>query len=174
VIEAVIAAPPAKPQNRGLLNAYEGFAMGLLDSVIGALGQAQGGGGAQPDLLGAVIGMLGQGGGSGGAAGSLGGLAGLVEKFAQSGLGDQVQSWISTGQNMPVTGDQVSSALGADTLSRMAQQLGMGQGDLAAQLSELLPQVVDKLTPNGQLPDMGQGAGGLGDLAGMLGGLLKR
>ena len=148
--------------------------MGLLDSVIGALGQAQGGGdgGGQPDLLGAVIGMLGQGGG--GAVGGLGGLGGLVEKFTQGGLGDVVNSWVSTGQNLPVSPDQLSQVLGSGTLSGLAQQLGMGQGDLASQLSQLLPQVVDKLTPNGQLPDLGQGAGGLGDLAGMLGGLLKR
>jgi uncharacterized protein YidB (DUF937 family) len=151
--------------------------MGLLDSVIGALGQSHGGGGGQADLLGAVIGMLGQGGGASGAAGGsggLGGLAGLVEKFSQSGMGDQVKSWISTGQNLPVTGDQVSSALGSDTISQLAQQLGMGQGDLAAQLSQLLPQVVDKLTPHGQMPDVSAAGGGLGDLAGMLGGLLRR
>ena len=76
--------------------------MGLLDSVIGALGQAQGGaGGGQADLLGALVGMLGQGGG-------LGGLAGLVQKFEQGGLGDAVGSWIGTGQNMPVSADQIS------------------------------------------------------------------
>lgn len=146
--------------------------MDLFKTVIGALGQAQGGGGGQPDLLGAVIGMLGQGGG--GAAGGLGGLSGLVEKFTQGGLGDVVNSWVSTGQNLPVSPEQLSKVLGSDTMSGLAGQLGMGQGDLAAQLSQLLPQVVDKLTPNGQLPDMGQGAGGLGDLAGMLGGLLRR
>jgi uncharacterized protein YidB (DUF937 family) len=145
--------------------------MDLLNSVIGALGQAPGGG-AQPDLLGAVIGMLGQGGG--GAAGGLGGLAGLVEKFTQGGLGDVVNSWVSTGQNLPVSPDQLSQVLGSDTLSGLAGQLGMGQGDLAAQLSLLLPQVVDRLTPNGQLPGLSQGAGGMADLAGMLGGLMRR
>ena len=149
--------------------------MGLLDSVIGALGQAQGGGGGggggQADLLGAVIGMLGQG---GGAAGGLGGLGGLVEKFTQGGMGDVVNSWVSSGQNLPVSPDQLSQVLGSDTLAGLAKQLGMGHGELGTQLSQLLPQVVDKLTPNGQLPDPGQGAGGLGDLAGMLGGLLRR
>jgi uncharacterized protein YidB (DUF937 family) len=145
--------------------------MGLLDSVIGALGQAQGGGGGQPDLMAAVIGMLAKGGGAGGAADGLGG---LVEKFTQGGLGDVVQSWVSTGQNLPVSPDQLNQVLGGDTLAGLAQQLGMGQGELGTQLSQLLPQVVDKLTPNGQLPDMGQGAGGMGDLAGMLGGLLRR
>jgi uncharacterized protein YidB (DUF937 family) len=141
--------------------------MGLLDSVIGALGQAQGGGGGQADLLGAVVGMLGQGGG-------VGGLGGLVEKFTQGGLGDVVNSWVSTGQNLPVSAEQLSQVLGSDTLAGLARQLGMGEGELGTQLSQLLPQVVDKLTPNGQLPGVGQGAGGLGDLAGMLGGLMRR
>lgn len=160
--------------------------MGLLDSVVGALGQSQGGG--QADLLGAVIGMLGQGGGQ---AGGLGGLAGLVAKFQQSGLGDVAASWVGTGQNQAIEPDQLGNVLGGDLLSGLAQLTGMNQGDLLGQLSQMLPQVVDKLTPNGQIPqgDIGgilgsmlggaggqggaQGAG-LGDLAGMLGGLLKR
>ena len=158
--------------------------MGLLDSVVGALGQSQGGG--QPDLLGAVIGMLGQGGGQ---AGGLGGLAGLVAKFQQSGLGDVAASWVGTGENKPIAPDQLGGVLGNDMLSGLAQQMGMNQGDLLGQLSQMLPQVVDKLTPNGQIPQGdiggilgsmlggGQGgaqAGGMGDLAGMLGSLLRR
>ena len=142
--------------------------MGLLDSVLGALGQGQaGGGGGHADLLKAVIGMLGPG---GGAAGGVGGLGGLVEKFHQGGMGDVVSSWVGTGQNLPVSGDQLGSVLGGDTVANLAGQLGMNHGDLLGQLSQLLPQVVDQLTPNGQLPQAG---GGLGDLAGMLSGLLK-
>jgi uncharacterized protein YidB (DUF937 family) len=161
--------------------------MGLLDAVVGALGQSQGGqGGGQADLLGAVIGMLGQGGGQ---PGGLGGLAGLVAKFQQSGLGDVASSWVGTGENQPIAPDQLGGVLGNDMLSGLAQQMGMNQGDLLGQLSQMLPQLVDKLTPNGQIPqgDIGgilgsmlggsQGgaqAGGMGDLAGMLGSLLKR
>jgi uncharacterized protein YidB (DUF937 family) len=146
--------------------------MGLLDSVIGAIGSTSAGGrGGQPDLMGALIGLLGQGQGAGG----LGGLAGLVDKFQQGGLGDVVNSWVGTGQNLPISADQLSRVLGHDTVSGLAQQLGQGHGDVLGQLSQLLPQVVDKLTPNGQVP---QGdVGGMGDLAGMLGGLdafLKR
>lgn len=160
--------------------------MGLFDSVIGALGQR--GGQAQPDLLGAVIGMLGQGGGQ---AGGLGGLAGLVAKLQQSGLGDVAASWVGTGQNQAISPDQLGGVLGNDAISGMAGQLGMDQGDLLGQLSQLLPQVVDKLTPQGQIPEGdiggllggllgGQGGqtggqkGGIGDLAGMLGGLLNK
>jgi uncharacterized protein YidB (DUF937 family) len=151
--------------------------MGLLDSVIGALGQSQTpGGGGHGDLLNMVIGMLGQGGGTTagggpGGLGGIGGLAGLVEKFHQGGLGEIASSWVGTGQNLPVSPDQLGGVLGQNTVSDMAGQLGMNHGDLLGQLSQLLPQVVDKLTPNGHLPQ--PGSGGLGDLAGMLSGLLN-
>ena len=147
--------------------------MGLLDSVMGAVGQAtgQGGSGGQGELLNMVVGMLGQG----GAGGAGGGLGGLVQQFEQGGLGHLVQSWIGTGQNLPISADQLSSVLGSDTVHNMAAKLGMDHGDMLGQLTQLLPQVVDKITPNGQLPAAGSaGGGGLGDLAGMLGGLLKR
>lgn len=138
--------------------------MGLLDSVVGALGAggAGGAGGGQGELMNAVIGLLGQGGG-------VGGLAGLLEQFQRSGLGDVAASWVSTGQNLPVSADQLTQVLGHDTIGHLAQQLGLSNGDLAGQLSQLLPQVVDQLTPNGQLP-----TGGLGDLGSLLGGLLNR
>ena len=138
--------------------------------------------------------MLGQGGG-GGAAGGLGGLGGLVSKMSQAGLGDVVGSWVGTGQNLPVQPDQLGAALGQDTISSMAGQLGMNNNDLLGQLSQMLPQVVDKLTPQGQVPQgdlssilgglLGggqqggqqggaQAGGGMGDLAGMLGSLLGK
>ncbi len=145
--------------------------MGLFDTVIGALGQGQAQGGGHADLLNAVVGMLGQGAGTAGGSGSLGGLIGLVEKFHQGGLGEVVNSWVGTGQNLPVTADQLSSVLGSDTVANLASQLGMNHGDLLGQLSHLLPQVVDKLTPTGQVPQAGNA--GLGDLAGMLGGLFN-
>jgi len=137
--------------------------MGLLDSVIGALGQSGQGGGAGggADLLSAVVSMLGQ---SGGQGGGLGGLAGLVAKMQQSGLGDVAASWVGTGQNQPISADQLGGVLGGDTVSNMASQLGLNQGDLLGQLTQVLPQLVDKLTPQGQIPQ--------GDLGGMLGGLL--
>jgi uncharacterized protein YidB (DUF937 family) len=143
--------------------------MGLLDSVVGALAGGQGGGG-NAALLNAVIGMLGSAGQQGG--GGLGGLGGLMSKMQQSGLGDVMNSWVSTGQNMPISPDQLSSVLGNDALSGLAKQLGLGQGEVAGQLSQMLPQVVDKLTPNGQMPAGGD-LGGM-DIGSLLGGLLKR
>ena len=147
--------------------------MGLLDSVLGGvLGSMQGGqggamggasgAGGNADLIKAVVGMLGND-----AAG--GGLGGLVAKFAQSGLGDVVQSWISSGQNMPVSADQITNVLGHDTLGGLAQRLGLNPADVAGQLSQVLPQVVDHLTPSGQMP-----AGGLGSVGDLLGQFFKR
>lgn len=155
--------------------------MGLLDSIVGALGQGQGGGsGGNAALLNMVVGMLANGGGSGaagaGAAGGSGnGLGALVEQFTRGGLGDVVGSWVSTGQNLPVSPEQLGNVLGGDRIAGMASQLGMNQGDLLGQLSQMLPQVVDKLTPQGQVPS-GE-LGGLGDIDGLmsgLGSLLKR
>ena len=139
--------------------------MGLLDSVLGMVTGGQGGGGGNAALLNIVVGMLannGQGGGGGG-------LADIVGKFQQNGMGDVVSSWIGTGQNAPISGDQLGSVLGSDTISQIAQQLGLSQGDAAAQLSQVLPQVVDKLTPGGQAP-----SGGLGDIGSILAQLTQR
>jgi uncharacterized protein YidB (DUF937 family) len=135
--------------------------MGLLDAVIGALGQGQGAS-AQGQLINVVAGMLGNDAGGGG-------LGGLVAQFNKAGMGDVIGSWIGTGQNAPVSGDQLSQVLGGDTIANIAQQLGLSQGDAAGQLSQMLPQIIDKLTPNGQAP-----AGGLGNVGDLLGMLLKR
>ena len=148
--------------------------MGLLDSVLGsAMGALQGGGqgGAGGDVLMQVIGSLLQG--QGGAGGAAGGLCALLQQLQQGGLGDAAQSWVSTGPNLPVSADQLQSALGADRIDALAQQVGLPAGDLSSQLAQFLPQVVDQLTPGGQLP-----AGGGADLGGLLGnvlgGLLRR
>jgi uncharacterized protein YidB (DUF937 family) len=131
--------------------------MGLLDSVVGMLGGQQGGGNAA--LLNAVVGLL----GSDSAGGGLGAMLG---KAQQHGLGDVVSSWIGHGQNLPISAEQIQKLLGPDTLSSLAQQLGMPAGDMASQVSKMLPDVVDKLTPQGQLPQ--GGLGNVGDLLGML------
>jgi uncharacterized protein YidB (DUF937 family) len=159
-------------------NLFQEDNMGLLDSVIGAAmgGGNQGGGNAA--LLNMVVGMLTGGGGaapSQGAApagGGLGGLGGLLEQLQRSGLGDVANSWVGTGQNQQIAPDQLGNALGNDTISSMAGQLGMNHGDLLSQLSQMLPQVVDKLTPQGQVPQKVD-AGGL-DLGSILGSLMKR
>ena len=148
--------------------------MGLLDSVLGSVigtmaGGRQGGGGS-PDILMQVLGGLlnqGGGGGAGGLGGAAGGLGVLLQQLQQAGLGDAVKSWVGTGQNLPVSADQLQSALGGDQVGALAQQAGLSQGDLMSQLAHMLPQVVDQLTPNGHLP-----AGAGADISGMLGGIL--
>lgn len=143
--------------------------MGLLDSVVGMMAGGQGGaaGGGNAALIQAVLSLLANNGG--GSQGGLGGLAGLVQQFQQGGLGDVVGSWVSTGQNLPISAEQLQSVLGGHpALAGLAQQAGLSQGDLMGSLSQLLPQVVDQLTPDGQLPQ----AGAQPDLMGMLGGLL--
>lgn len=141
--------------------------MGLLDAVLGSvLGggqpQAHGGGGGAGALMQIVAAMLANQGGGAGAG--LGGLAGLAEQFQRGGLGDVMNSWIGTGQNQPVSPDQLGGVLGGDLLSQITQHTGMSQGDVLGQLSQMLPQMVDKMTPEGRIPD-----GGLGDIGAILG-----
>lgn len=117
--------------------------MGLLDVVTGALGGGgQSGGNPMLDI---VMQMLANNGQSGG-------LAGLAKTFQDKGLGEQMASWISTGQNLPVSSEQIQSVLGGGQLGAIASQLGMNEQQAAGGLAELLPQVIDKLTPNGQMP----------------------
>jgi len=143
--------------------------MGLLESVLGAvagrMGGSQGAGDAQGALLNAVIAMLanGQGMGQGGAGGGLGDLIG---KFTRGGMGDVIGSWVGPGQNAPISGDQLSNVLGSDTISDLAAQLGLSNEEVAGQLSQVLPQVVDRLTPEGHAP--ADGLGGMDDLLAQL------
>lgn len=153
--------------------------MGLLDSVLGSVmggsaqsGSAPGGLGnlihlvtSNPQLVQAITSMLAN-------DGAQGGLPGLVQKFQQAGLGNVVASWIGSGQNQPIGGDQLTQVLGSGTISDIAARLGMGQGETADQLANLLPGLVDQLTPHGTAP--ANGLGDTGDLMGMLGGLLRQ
>jgi uncharacterized protein YidB (DUF937 family) len=160
--------------------------MGLLDGVLGnVLGSVMGGGQQQQanPMLNIVLGMLAnggqgaqQGGGMGGVLGgalaSMGGLGGLMQKFQGAGLGHMADSWVGKGDNIPISGDQLQNVLGSDMIGNIAQQLGMSHGDTAGQLSQMLPDIINHLTPHGEAP-----AGGLGsadDIMGMLGGLLKK
>ena len=135
--------------------------MGLLESVLGsALGGSpqQGGGGALMSVIAAML-ANGQSGGSAG-----GGLAGLIEQFRRSGQGDVIDSWVGTGQNQAISPDQLGSVLGGDLLGQLTRQTGMGEGDLLGQLSQVLPQLVDRATPEGHVAE-----GGLGDIGAILG-----
>ncbi len=80
------------------------------------------------------------------------GLGGLVERFRQGGLEDLIKSWIGTGANKPIAPNQLHQALGSDTVDGLARDTGLERDDLLSQLSRLLPEVIDKLTPDGKLP----------------------
>jgi uncharacterized protein YidB (DUF937 family) len=81
-----------------------------------------------------------------------GGLNGLVQQFQAGGLGHLMQSWISTGPNQPASAQQIQQALGGDRLQQIAARVGLDPNVVAQKLSTILPQVVNHLTPNGQLP----------------------
>ncbi len=159
--------------------------MGLLDSVLGSVINAQGQGGRNegglgalgglgglvamaaqnPQLVQAVMGMLAN-------DGPHGGLGGLIAKFQQAGLGEVMASWLGNGANQSVTGDQLTRALGPDLFSQLGARMGVGSGEAASQLSQVLPGLIDQLTPHGQAP--AGGVGNAADLMGVLGGLLQK
>jgi uncharacterized protein YidB (DUF937 family) len=82
-----------------------------------------------------------------------GGISGLVEAFHTNGLGGVINSWISTGQNQPVSAAQIQQVLGSAPVQALAQKLGISPEQASSTLSQLLPTVMDKLSPNGSLPD---------------------
>jgi uncharacterized protein YidB (DUF937 family) len=120
--------------------------MGILDQlagqVVGALGAQKQDPVSQSDLLGGVMAMINQ----------AGGLQGILQQLQSSGLGDQVASWIGTGTNQAVSGGQLQDALGADKIADIARQAGVEPEHAATGLAQLLPQIIDKLTPDGQVP----------------------
>jgi uncharacterized protein YidB (DUF937 family) len=91
-----------------------------------------------------------------GAGGLLGGLGGLVDKLQKGGLGNLVNSWVGPGQNQPVSPNQLGPALGPDIIKTLAQRSGLSEEELTRQLSQVLPGLVDKLTPNGRLPTLAE------------------
>jgi uncharacterized protein YidB (DUF937 family) len=119
--------------------------MGLLDQVVGALAGGQSGG--NNALLETVLKMVNDP--------QNGGLQGLIQTFQQGGLGEIVNSWVSQGQNLPISAEQIQSVLGGSSLSSIASQLGVSQEQASGSLASMLPQLIDSLTPNGNVPQNG-------------------
>ena len=147
-----------------------------LGDIVGGLiggggdaGGAGGPGGLPPGLGDAIGGLL--GGGAAGASGT-GGLDDLVKGFQQAGLDGQVQSWIGTGPNQPVTPDQISTALGPEKVQQLSASTGLDIAQLLPLLATFLPQIIDALTPDGSLPQ-GSGAAAGANPTDALGGLVK-
>ena len=104
-----------------------------------------GGGGGLGDLLGSLL-----GGGSGG-----GGLGDLLSQFQKAGFGAEADSWVSRGQNRPLPPGGLDKVFGRDVLAQIAQEAGVSEADASSGLSQLLPEVVDHVTPDGKVPDFG-------------------
>jgi uncharacterized protein YidB (DUF937 family) len=121
--------------------------MSLFDSLVQTALQSALGGNAESqtqNLVKGVVGML---------TSNAGGISGLVDKFTQSGLGDVAASWIGKGENKPVSPQQLEEALGADKVAELAKQAGIPADKGAEVLSQVLPTVVDKMTPDGEIPE---------------------
>lgn len=116
--------------------------MGLFDSLVGQVESALSGN--QGGVMDAVTHLINNP--------ETGGLQGLIKTFQDNGLGNEVASWISTGQNMSVMPDQILRVIGNDRLQSIAQKFGLSPQTLSSGLAEMLPHVIDKLSPNGQLP----------------------
>ena len=138
--------------------------MGLLDSIVGQVTGAlnQGGSAQAGGLMEIVSGLINNP--------QTGGLQGLIQSFEQNGLGGVIGSWVGTGQNLPISGEQLQAVLGNEQLQAMAQKLGLPVQDITSHLSQLLPHVVDNVTPGGAVP---QGDALQSALGGVLGSLFK-
>lgn len=100
-----------------------------------------------------------------------GGIDGLMSKLRAGGLGEQVDSWVSTGSNAPVQPAQLEHALGPETVQRLSAGSGLNVGQLLPLLAAFLPQIINMLTPKGNVPSGGLNQGGMPDIGGLLGGL---
>ncbi|HUI11253.1 MAG TPA: YidB family protein [Bacteroidota bacterium] len=136
--------------------------MGLLGDLLGTLGRGSGAGNsAETQVMSAIAGML--------SDKQSGGLAGLVQNFQKNGLGDVVSSWIGTGKNLPISADQIQKVFGNQQVSQLAQRVGIEPEKVTTTLANVLPGLVDKLTPNGKLPNEEMLQQGLNLLKGKLG-----
>ncbi len=119
--------------------------MGLFDEVAGGLlKQVLSSRSAQTGLLEMIMGLL--------KGSESGGLEGMAQTFNEKGLGDIMSSWIGKGENLPISPEQILQVLGSGQLQQIAEKLGVSSEEASSGLAEMLPQIVDKLTPEGSLP----------------------
>jgi uncharacterized protein YidB (DUF937 family) len=136
--------------------------MGVLDQIGGAVGSVLGQGksaGVSAVLLQQLVAMLSK----------PGALSDLTSKFQSAGLGNILQSWIGSGQNLPISADQVSKVLGTGTVADLAKKAGISETDTTGALASLLPQVIDKVSPDGKAPAANDLSGTLASLGKLLG-----
>jgi uncharacterized protein YidB (DUF937 family) len=126
--------------------------MGIFDDVKAAAGMGGALQNMHPGMLSAVMEYVN--------SPQVGGISGLQRMFQEKGLGGIVSSWISTGQNLPISDDQLQNVLHSDALQQVAQRCGVDPSQLTSMMSTLLPHVIDKMTPNGHVPDASAAASG--------------
>lgn len=114
--------------------------MGLFDSIAGAV--LSNIGGEKGALLQSAMEVVNE----------HGGLSGVLEKFNENGFAAEVKSWVGTGGNLPITAEQIQSVLGDGTIANLAEKAGISSEELSEKLAVYIPQVVDRLTPNGEVP----------------------
>ena len=119
--------------------------MSLLDGIAAVADSLLAGSDKQKQLVSAVLSRI--------SDPATGGLLGLVNTLRQLGLDDVVSSWISTGKNKPISPEQVQNALGEGQINQMAQNMGVSHQEVSTGLAGLLPQLIDKFTPDGKLPE---------------------
>ena len=137
--------------------------MGILDKLRDTVGGASTEGSNEAALLKGVLEMLGQG------QGGSGGLAGLLKGFQAHGLGEIISSWIGTGENLPISPQQIQQGVGMEQLQQLASKAGLSPEAARTMLAQILPGFIDKLTPDGQIPQEGLLEQGLRFLKGKLG-----
>jgi len=115
--------------------------MGLFDGLLGSLMGGSNAQAGQSPLVQMALQLIQQN----------GGLPGIIGKFQQAGYGQQAGSWVGTGQNLPISADQLQQVLGSGAIGQIAQQLGLSHGEAGNGLAQALPQIIDKLTPTGQI-----------------------
>ena len=145
--------------------------MGLLDALIsGMAGQSAGGGAAGNSPLLQILMQLLANSGQGGAGAGAGAdpLSSLINQFRQAGMGGQMDSWVSSGQNLPISPDQLMQVFGRGQLEQLAGQSGMDLSQLSGGLADMLPQFIDQMTPGGQMPSASGIEGALADLSRMM------
>lgn len=121
-------------------NAQQGEQSGLMGILGGLLGGNAGQGGSTATLITtAITGLL----------SSSGGVDGLIKKFNDSGLSSQLSSWIGTGENKPISGEQISQVFDQNTIQKIASHLGMDGSKAANLIAQVLPEVINKATPDG-------------------------
>jgi uncharacterized protein YidB (DUF937 family) len=116
--------------------------MGLFDNVLKSV-TGKAGEGSQSALATATMTML---------CSHIGGISGLAQQFSAHGLGSIISSWIGTGQNMPISGEQLQNVLSSEQIERVASQAGVSPEAAISGLARILPLVVDHLTPDGEIP----------------------